>query len=90
VLRFDCNYKRNCDPASGRYVESELEISTELATLLKEPGTGIYFDWGPDSSRYIPHAEKRAPVPDPEKLLEVLALSGISRMKNDAKDSLEG
>jgi hypothetical protein len=78
------------DKQSILLFHQELEISTELATLLKEPGTGIYFDWGPDSSRYIPHAEKRAPVPDPEKLLEVLALSGISRMKNDAKDSPEG
>jgi hypothetical protein len=73
------------DKQSIQLFHQELEISTELAALLKEPGTGLYFDWGPDSSRYIPHAEKRAPVPDPEKLLDILALGGISATRSDPK-----
>jgi hypothetical protein len=51
-----------------------LEISREIAAALAEPGVGLYFDWGPDSSRYLPHVEKRPPSPDPEKFLEVLGL----------------
>jgi hypothetical protein len=53
----------------------ELEIGIELAAKLKEPGTGVYFDWGPDSSRYLPHVEKRPPSPDPEHFLEALGMT---------------
>lgn len=34
-----------------------LEISRNFADQLKEPDTGLYFDWGPDSSRYLPHTD---------------------------------
>jgi hypothetical protein len=54
----------------------ELDISPETAESLKEPGVGLYFDWGPDSSRYLEHVERRPPSPDPEKFLEALALVG--------------
>ena len=51
-----------------------LEVSSAVATQLKEPGTGVYFDWGPDSSRYLIHAEKRPPSnpPDIFKFLDAL------------------
>ena len=52
-----------------------LEISRDTGTLLAEPGAGLYFDWGPDSSRYLPHVEKRPPSPDPGKFLELLGLN---------------
>ena len=29
----------------------EPEVTQAIADRLKEPGTGLYFDWGPDSSR---------------------------------------
>ena len=54
----------------------ELDITPETAEALEESGTGIYFDWGPDSSRYLQHVEKRPPTPDPEKFLEALTLAG--------------
>jgi hypothetical protein len=38
-----------------------LEISPEIGTMLQEPFTGLYFDWGPDSLRYLPHVDKRPP-----------------------------
>jgi hypothetical protein len=41
-----------------------LEITPAEAETLKEPDTGLYFDWGPDSLRYLPHIEKRPPSPD--------------------------
>jgi hypothetical protein len=52
----------------------DLEISSDLAARLKEPGSGLYFDWGPDSSRYLPHVEKRLPSPDPEQFLDILGI----------------
>ncbi|WP_028313622.1 hypothetical protein [Desulfatibacillum aliphaticivorans] len=60
----------------------ELDVSSEMAKSLEEPGTGLYFDWGPDSASYLQHIEKRLPSPAPEKLLEALAFVG-----RDKKDS---
>jgi hypothetical protein len=57
-----------------RLFAQTLDISREMAAALAGPGTGIYFDWGPDSSRYLPYVEKRAPSPDPEDFLKVLSL----------------
>jgi hypothetical protein len=50
-----------------------LEIGSDLAAKLQEPGNGLYFDWGPDSSRYLPHVERR-PSPASEQFLETLAI----------------
>jgi hypothetical protein len=57
-----------------RLFSQTLEISHEMADSLKERGAGVYFDWGPDSLRYLPHVEKRQPSPDPEEFLKVLGL----------------
>lgn len=51
-----------------------LEITHEIAVQLQEPEIGLYFDWGPDSCRYIPHVEKRKPLPDPEDFKALLGL----------------
>jgi hypothetical protein len=59
-----------------------LEISRETALRLQEPGTGLYFDWGPDSARYIPHVEKRMSSPDVGDLTELLGIAG----KNSTRD----
>jgi hypothetical protein len=47
-----------------------LHVAAEVAMELKEPGTGLYFDWGPDSSRYLSHVENRLPSPDPAEFFE--------------------
>jgi len=57
----------------------ELEVAPDIAATLQEPGTGLYFDWGPDSARYLPHVDKRLPVPDPDEFLEAL---GITKRRN--------
>jgi hypothetical protein len=44
-----------------------LEITRELATALAEPNAGLYFDWGPDSSRYLPHIDVRPPSSEVDK-----------------------
>jgi hypothetical protein len=63
----------------------DLDISPATAESLMAPGVGLYFDWGPDSSRYLQHVEKRPPSPDPEKFLETLALVG--RLGKDEGES---
>jgi len=40
----------------------QLEISPDLARQLASATAGLYFDWGPDSSRYLPHIDHRPPV----------------------------
>jgi hypothetical protein len=62
------------DQKQTRLFSQTLEISGEIATSLTEAHAGLYFEWGPDSSRYLPHVEKRPPSPDPEKFLEALGL----------------
>lgn len=56
-------------------VSQRLEITRDDAQALKDSETGLYFDWGPDSGRYIPHAEQRRPTPDPEDIVRLLGLS---------------
>lgn len=56
-----------------------LEVSREFAAALVEPTVGLYFDWGPDSSRYLPHVENRPPSPDPEDFLNALRSLGTQK-----------
>lgn len=56
-------------------VSQRLDIAHGDAQALKDSETGLYFDWGPDSGRYIPHVEQRRPTPDPEDIIKLLGLS---------------
>jgi len=38
-----------------------LDISHGQAEELKDPVAGLFFDWGPDSSRYISHVRRDSP-----------------------------
>ena len=60
-----------------------LEISKETADRLAEPDCGLYFDWGPDSSRYLPHIDRRPPVSN-EDFLELLNLTRRSKSRAGA------
>jgi hypothetical protein len=62
------------DSKNRRLFSQTLEISKDTAAALTKPLTGVYFDWGSDSSSYLRHVETRPPVPDPEKFLESLGL----------------
>jgi hypothetical protein len=53
----------------------DFEISPETAAALEDPHTGVYFDWGPDAGRYIPHVDTRKPLPDPEDFIEALRIT---------------
>jgi hypothetical protein len=60
------------DKEKTRLFSQTLEISVETGAALAQPSAGLYFDWGPDSSRYLPHVEKRPPSPDPEEFIKLL------------------
>jgi hypothetical protein len=60
-----------------RLFSQELDISRDIATALQERSAGLYFDWGPDSSRYLPHVEKRPPSPNAEDFLRRLGESTV-------------
>lgn len=60
------------DPKPIRLFSQELDISRDLATTLREKSAGLYFDWGPDSSRYLPHVERRPPSRDADVFLRFL------------------
>ena len=36
-----------------------LEVTEEFAFDLRDPTNGLYFDWMPDTSRYVPHLHRR-------------------------------
>lgn len=57
-----------------RLFAQNLDISRDLAAELKDRGAGLYFDWGPDSLRYLPHVEKRPPAQDAEDFLKMLGM----------------
>jgi hypothetical protein len=61
------------DKKQTRLFSQALDITRELAASLEEPNAGVYFDWGPDSSRYLSHVEIRPPAPDPEDFLKILS-----------------
>jgi len=49
------------DRGSKKLFHQRLDVSREMATALKEPLAGLYFDWGPESGGYIPHVREREP-----------------------------
>jgi len=61
------------DKKQTQFFSQTLDVTRELAASLEEPSAGVYFDWGPDSSRYLPHVESRPPSPDPEDFLKMLS-----------------
>lgn len=77
------------DRSSKVLFGQQLEITKDLATQLQEPGAGLYFDWGPDSSRYLAHIEQRLPMPEPEQLFEALGLTPPSSGRPSAAAHVE-
>lgn len=62
------------DRGPKRLLSQHLDITRDLGAALAQPGAGLYFDWGPESGRYLPHIEMREPELDPQLLLESLGL----------------
>jgi hypothetical protein len=60
-----------------------LEIPREFAAQLAGSDSGLYFDWGPDSSRYLPHIDKRPPLPN-EDFVKLLDMTRRSKSRSGA------
>ena len=50
-----------------------LEVTEVFAKALEEDDSGLYFDWGPDSARYVPHIDRRTPQVSSEQMLDLLS-----------------
>jgi len=50
----------------------DLEVAAEDAQALTESNAGLYFDWGPDSSKYYPHIDVRSTRGASNEMLELL------------------
>jgi hypothetical protein len=57
---------------SRRLYSAYLDVSAEQAAALKEPGEGLYFDWGPDAARYHGHIKAQPKLELPQFLRELL------------------
>lgn len=62
-----------------RLSEINLSIAPAEADQLREPGNGIYFDWGPDAGRYQTHVDKRPKKESLDSLLFFQALHDKAR-----------
>lgn len=45
-----------------RLFSQELHISRDMAVAMQDRSAVLYFNWGPDSSRYLSHVEKGPPT----------------------------
>ena len=50
---------------------NSLTITDSDAAKLAQPNNAIYFDWGPDSNRYIPNIRSKPPKLMPNAMLEL-------------------
>lgn len=63
-----------------------LDIPRETSVLLENSEAGLYFDWGPDSSRYLLYVDQRPTLPDPGSFLKLLGLAqGQSRPEGESQ-----
>jgi hypothetical protein len=67
------------DPKPMRLFSQALDVSHDIATALQEKTAGLYFDWGPDSSRYLSHVEKRPPSPNAGDFLRLFGESAPTK-----------
>lgn len=63
------------DSSPMTLLAQSLSLTRDLAAALRERGTAIFFDWGPDSQRYIPHIDRRQlPQPPLDPLADLAPL----------------
>jgi len=81
--RIDVYAKLHGDRGTKLLFTQTVEVSREVAAQLQGSDYGLYFDWGPDSGRYLPHVDKR-PAPPNEDFLELLDLTRRSKSRSGA------
>lgn len=64
-----------------------LDIPSDIAARLKEPNTGLYFDWSPSSKTYLSHLEKRTQPLSPEEFLKLMMPERISNEQTKGEQS---
>jgi hypothetical protein len=52
------------DQTSTKLFSQSVDVTRDIAAALEQRYAGVYFDWGPDSSRYLPHVETHSPSRD--------------------------
>jgi len=66
-------------PKSTELLSIRLSISEAHAKSLNQPGTGIFFDWGPDQQSYHPYVQHRQQVDSEQaRLSQLFAEKGVS------------
>ncbi len=65
------------DKETLRLFSQELIVNNAAATALANEDCGLYFDWGPDAKRYIPHIDKKRRPFSPDDFLEALAMGRV-------------
>jgi hypothetical protein len=55
------------------FVET-LEVSHNKAEALNDKNSGLYFDWGPDSSRYLAHIDSKNQLSEKPGFMELISL----------------
>jgi hypothetical protein len=73
------------DRGPKRLLSQRLDVSRDLAVALTEPRAGLYFDWGPDSGRYLPHIEVLEPELDRTMLMHSLGRSSGQTAQADSE-----
>lgn len=64
------------DSKPSRLFSQTLDVSRETATEMEEKTAGLYFDWGPDSSRYISHVDVRPSASNMEDFFQLFGKEG--------------
>ena len=57
-----------------RLFSEHLVVDKASANAIANEDCGLYFDWGPDAGRYIPHIDKKRASFSPEDFLKALAM----------------
>jgi len=74
IYHFEVFAKLLGDEQTHLLFSEQLTVDASAADALENKDAGLYFDWGPDSERYIPHIDKRRTPFSPEDLLQALAM----------------
>jgi hypothetical protein len=55
-------------------LSQRVNVGETEAAALRDPAHGLYFDWGPDAERYLPHIDRKEPHQPPAELLKLLGV----------------
>jgi hypothetical protein len=60
------------DASPVRLFSQRFEVSHEFVRELERPSAGLYFDWGPDSERYMPHIREQPAKSTSDRLSDLI------------------